>query len=125
MSANPLIALSRAYFSKNAFITSRLPRIGGVCLYSTAASPSGARNAALKDRLAADLKAAMRAKEKTRLSVVKGLISDLNYAEKSEQPPESLITVVQKAMKRRQDSAEQFRAGGRPELANNEDAEVG
>jgi uncharacterized protein YqeY len=67
----------------------------------------------------------MRNKEKLRLSVVKSLLADVNYAEKSENPPESLLTVVQKALKRRQDSVEEFTKGGRPELAQTEQDEVG
>lgn len=89
-----------------------------------AAGPSAERNAALKARLQTDLKAAMRAKEKTRLAVVKSLVADLKYAETSENPPESLVSVVQKALKRRVDSVEQYKSGGRPELAENEEAEM-
>ncbi len=93
--------------------------------YATPSPATIARNAALKDQLKEDLKTAMRNKEKLRLAVVKSLLADVNYAEKQENPPESLVGVVQKALKRRQDSVEEFTKGGRPELVENEKEEVG
>ncbi|KAI9247948.1 Yqey-like protein-domain-containing protein [Helicostylum pulchrum] len=81
-------------------------------------------------RLKNDRKTFMKAKKQPDLNVVKGLLSDLLYYTKSanfvEGTPEeeALMSVLQKAIKRRQDSVSQFQAGGRPELAQQEAEEL-
>ncbi|KAI9030516.1 Yqey-like protein-domain-containing protein [Hyaloraphidium curvatum] len=140
MSATPLSGLSarlaRSFAATNAsrcLLQSVVAGVGSVAplpgrrsraglLYSTDAAKG--RNTQLKERLQTDLKAAMRQKEKLRLAVVKSLVADIKYAETSERPPDDLVVVIQKALKKRQDSVEQYKAGGRPELAENEEAEI-
>lgn len=77
------------------------------------------------------MKDAMRAKDSVKLGVVRGLISACtNEAiNKSKGPDgvltdEEVLTVVARAAKQRKDSIEQFVAGGRPELAEGEKAEL-
>jgi uncharacterized protein YqeY len=72
----------------------------------------------------------MKAKKQPELNVVKGLLSDFTYYTKSpnftegSSEDEALMSVLQKAIKRRQDSIDQYEAGGRPELAANERLEL-
>jgi uncharacterized protein YqeY len=82
----------------------------------------------LQERIDADLKDAMRAKEAGKLSVLRGLKSALKYAE-IEKPDAALddsaaMQVIRKQVKQRQDSIESFEKGGRPELAAKEKEEL-
>src|ERR1041385_4162682 len=82
----------------------------------------------LQERIDADLKDAMRAKEAGKLSVLRGLKSALKYAE-IEKADASLddsaaVQVIRKQVKQRQDSIESFEKGGRPELAAKEKDEL-
>lgn len=77
------------------------------------------------------MKDAMRAKETVKLGVVRGLISAMqNEAVKLGKGPDGILsddealTVIMRAAKQRKDSIEQFEAGGRPELAEGEKAEL-
>jgi uncharacterized protein YqeY len=77
------------------------------------------------------LKDAMRAKDTVRLAVIRGLMSAMtNEAVAKGKGPdgiltdEEILTVVMRAAKQRKDSIEQFTAGGRPELAESEQAEL-
>ena len=81
----------------------------------------------LKDRIAADLRDALRAGEQTRLSAVRMLQAAITEREKSGAGPlteEDYLAVVQKQAKQRRDAAEQFRAAGRTDLAEREEAEL-
>ena len=82
----------------------------------------------LQDRIDADLKDAMRAKEAGRLSVLRGLKSALKYAaiEKADAALDdsAAVQVIRKQVKQRQDSIESFEKGGRPELAAKEKDEL-
>lgn len=75
-----------------------------------------------------ELKMAMLAKDADRLATLRLLKSAIGYAQiekKNENLPEAdLIAIVQKEIKKRRDSIEQFQAGGRPELAVKESAEI-
>src|SRR5256885_2511 len=82
-----------------------------------------------QERLAQEMKAAMLAKDADRLSTLRLLKSALGYAQ-IERKTETLsdvefIAVVQKEVKKRRDSIEQFEKGGRPELADREKKEIG
>jgi uncharacterized protein YqeY len=82
----------------------------------------------LQDRLGQDIKAAMLAKDADRLSALRLLKSALGYAQ-IERKTESLsdadfVALVQKEVKKRRDSIEQFEKGGRPELAEKEKKEI-
>jgi len=70
----------------------------------------------------------MLAKETERLATLRLLKSALGYLQierKVDQLSDSdVITVVQKEIKKRRDAIEQFKAGGRPELAEKEGREL-
>jgi uncharacterized protein len=81
----------------------------------------------LLETLNADLKEAMKAGDKARLEVVRGLKSDIKYKEIELKHPlseEEVVAVLSSAAKKRRDSIEQFRAGGREDLANKETSEL-
>lgn len=82
------------------------------------------------NRILEDLKSAMKAKDATTLSVLRGLKSAIKYAAieqggaDAELDDAACVAVVRKELKKRQDSSESFRSGDRPELADKEDAEA-
>jgi uncharacterized protein YqeY len=82
----------------------------------------------LAERIEADLKDAMRARDAARLSTLRMLKSAVEYY-KIEKKQEKLAdadvaTVIKKQIKQRQDSIEGFRQGQRPELVAKEEAEL-
>ena len=83
---------------------------------------------ALQERIQQELKAAMLAKDAERLSALRLLKSALGYAQierKTEQLPDAdVVAIIQKEVKKRRDSVEQFTKGGRPELAEKENKEI-
>ncbi len=73
----------------------------------------------------------MRAKDSVRLTVIRGLISACTNESvtKGKGPDgvlteDEVLTVITRAAKQRKDSIAQFEAGGRPELAEGEKAEL-
>ncbi len=80
----------------------------------------------LAETLDADIKAAMKAGEKDRLTVLRGLKSDIKYAAigGTELTDEAVIGVLTSAAKKRRDAIEQYRAGGRDDLVAKESAEL-
>ncbi len=82
----------------------------------------------LKERIDADLKEAMRSKDELGTSVLRMLKSAVKY--KEVEPgghaleDAGVLAVIQTLIKQRRDSVEQFRAGGRPELAEKEEREI-
>ena len=82
----------------------------------------------LQERIDSDLKDAMRAKDASRLNVLRMLKSALKYAaiEKSDAGLDDAAAsqVIRKQVKQRQDSIESFEKGGRPELAAKEKEEL-
>ncbi|HEY5383520.1 MAG TPA: GatB/YqeY domain-containing protein [Candidatus Paceibacterota bacterium] len=75
--------------------------------------------------------AAMKAKEPIKLSVMRGLLAACTneLVAKGRGPDGALtedevLSIIMKASKQRKDSIEQFEAGGRPELADAEKAEL-
>jgi uncharacterized protein YqeY len=80
----------------------------------------------IKDDVTADLKDAMRARDQLRLDTLRSVISAFNYrrieagADLSEADQ---LAVVQKLVKQRADSIEQFSKAGRTELADKESRE--
>ncbi|HEX9289839.1 MAG TPA: GatB/YqeY domain-containing protein [Anaeromyxobacteraceae bacterium] len=82
---------------------------------------------ALKEQLDADLKTAMKEKATLKLSVVRMLKSAVKYREIELMKPlddAGVQTVIGSEIKRRRDSVEQYRQGGREELAAKEEAEI-
>jgi uncharacterized protein YqeY len=81
-----------------------------------------------QQRLAQELKTAMLAKDADRLGTLRLLKSAVGYAlveRKADTLSEpDFIAIVQKEVKKRRDSIEQFEKGGRPELAAKEKAEI-
>jgi uncharacterized protein YqeY len=81
-----------------------------------------------QERLAGEIKTAMLAKDAERLGALRLLKSAVGYAQierKTDSLPEAdFIAVVQKEVKKRRDSIEQFEKGGRPELAEKEKREI-
>jgi uncharacterized protein YqeY len=84
----------------------------------------------LKDQLNEDLKAAMRAKDETRVSAIrmlKAAISNFELARaKDAQPPTEAdyLSIVEKQLKQRRESIALYKQGNRPELAAKEEAEI-
>ena len=81
----------------------------------------------LSDRIDEDLKAAARAKDAPRLGTIRMLKSQMKYREieKGGALDEGdIVSVIGSMIKQRKDSASQYTAGGRPELAAKENAEI-
>ena len=84
----------------------------------------------LSQRIDADLKEAMRAKDTTKLSVLRMLKSALKYGAIAKSGAEAELSdaeaaqVIRKQAKQRQDSIESFEKGGRAELAEKEKEEL-
>jgi uncharacterized protein YqeY len=85
---------------------------------------------ALQQRVDSDLKQAMRAKDATKLSVLRMLKSALKYAAIAKSGAEAELTdaeaaqVIRKQARQRQDSIESFEKAGRPELVEKEKQEL-
>jgi uncharacterized protein YqeY len=76
----------------------------------------------LADRVKQDLTSAMKAGEKDRVGALRLVLSELQKAQKEGSSDE--LAVLRRERKRRQESATAFREGGRPELAQAEEAEA-
>jgi uncharacterized protein len=74
------------------------------------------------DQVRGDMTSAMKAGEKDRLGALRMVLSELQKAEKDGGSDE--LAVLRRERKRRLEAAEQFRDGGRPELADREEAEA-
>jgi uncharacterized protein YqeY len=82
----------------------------------------------LKERLQADMKAAMKAGEKERLGVVRLVLAAIKQREVDERiqlDDDQIVAVLDKMVKQRRESIVQYRAGGRNDLADVESAEIG
>jgi uncharacterized protein YqeY len=87
----------------------------------------GRSSGMLIERIDSELKDAARARDKHRLGTLRMLKSALQYREietGKELSDEQVVQVAQTLIKQRRDAASQFRGGGRPELAQNEEAEI-
>ncbi|MDP2637727.1 MAG: GatB/YqeY domain-containing protein [Candidatus Levybacteria bacterium] len=84
----------------------------------------------LKLKLRDELKQSMLAKDTLRTSVLRMLLSSLNYYEIQkggagyEATDEDVMTVIAKEAKQRKDSIEEFKKANRPELAEKENKEL-
>ncbi len=81
----------------------------------------------LKDRITEDMKAALRAKDSARLSAIRLLLAAIQQREVDERivlGDTEVLSVIEKMLKQRRDSIQQFEAGGRKDLADNEKFEV-
>lgn len=83
--------------------------------------------AQLRERLVEDQKTAMRAKAVERLSTIRMVRSEILNKDKEkgdETSDEEIFKLLQTMVKRREDAAEQYDKGGRPELAAKEREEI-
>ena len=81
----------------------------------------------LRQRLEADMKDAMRAREAERRDALRYVLSAVKNAEiekRGELTEQEEIQLIRTQVKQRQDSIEQFRKGGREDLAEREEAQV-
>jgi len=81
----------------------------------------------LKDKIRDDLNAARRERDKLRTTLLTTTISEIRNKEIELQHDLSdgeVVDVIQKAIKRRREAAEQMRAGNRAELAEKEESEA-
>jgi len=81
----------------------------------------------LKERINDDIKDAMRAKDKARVGTLRMLnsaIQDAEIKQGGELAESDQLAVIQKLIKQRRDSAEQYRDAGRDEQAAAEEAEA-
>ncbi len=83
------------------------------------------------EKIREDLKNAMRAKEADKLTTLRGLLAGFTNelvatgkTPQSEITDDIVMTVLKRQAKQRKDAIEQFVAGGRPELAENEANEL-
>lgn len=125
ISIKPFAFAASRYYTSGVVVTGKCSNATTTwhCLANISLEP-------LLARLKNDRKTFMKEKKQPNLNVVKGLLSDFTYYTKSanfvEDTPEeeALMSVLQKAIKRRQDSVAQYEAGGRPELAQQEKDEL-
>ena len=84
-------------------------------------------DSALKTRINDDVKTAMRSKDKERLGTLRLLtaaIKQIEVDQRIELNDEQIISVLEKMLKQRKDSIEQFEKAGRNELAEIEIKEI-
>ena len=79
------------------------------------------------DRIDTALKEALKAGNRDKVTVLRGLKSDIKYrqiADREELTDDKVLEVLTTAAKKRRESIEQFRNGGREELAQKEQSEL-
>jgi len=81
----------------------------------------------LKQRINDDMKAALRARDSARLSAIRLLVAAIKQKEideRTELGDAQVLSIVERLIKQRRDSIEQFTAAGRTELAERERFEL-
>lgn len=81
----------------------------------------------IRERMNADLKTAMKEKDVEKRDALRYVLSAFKYAEidtRTELTPEDELRLVRQQVKQRQDSIEQFRAGGREDLVEKEEVQL-
>jgi len=81
----------------------------------------------LKDQITDDMKTAMRAKDSERLSTIRLLLAEIKRKEVDERievDDAQVVAIVEKMIKQRKDSINQFESGGRQDLADKEKSEL-
>ena len=81
----------------------------------------------LKDKIRAALKESLKRQEKTQLSTLRLLLSEINNTEIAEQKPlddSKVLDVIAREAKRRKESIEAFKLGKRDDLVAQEEAEL-
>ncbi|WP_348672003.1 GatB/YqeY domain-containing protein [uncultured Abyssibacter sp.] len=82
---------------------------------------------ALKERITADMKTAMREKDKERLTTIRMLTAAMKQREVDERielTDDDVIAIVEKLVKQRREAEAQYRDGDRNDLADQEAAEA-
>lgn len=82
---------------------------------------------ALKQEISAQLKVAMRAKEKARVTLIRTMLAECKKVEVDERielDDARVLAILDKMVKQRKDSVKQFTDGGRQDLADVETAEI-
>jgi uncharacterized protein YqeY len=82
----------------------------------------------LSNRITSDVKAAMKAKDKPRLGILRLITAAIKQREVDERitlDENQIIAVLEKMVKQRKDSIEQYQKAGRTELADQEAFEIG
>jgi uncharacterized protein YqeY len=82
----------------------------------------------LKDTITSDMKTAMKGGDKDRLGVIRLILAAIKQREVDERivlDDAQVLGVIEKMIKQRRDSIEQFRAAAREDLAAKEEYEVG
>ena len=83
---------------------------------------------ALKDQITDDMKTAMRAKDSARLSAIRLLLAAMKQKEVDERielDDAAVTAIIEKLLKQRKDSASQYEAANRMDLADQEKFEIG
>lgn len=81
----------------------------------------------LKERIGEDMKGAMRAREADRLSAIRMLLAAIKQKEVDERisvDDAQVVAIVDRLIRQRRDSIEQFEKAGRQELADREKLEI-
>jgi uncharacterized protein YqeY len=81
----------------------------------------------LKDRITEDMKAAMRARETERLGTIRMITAAIKQREVDERialDDVQVLSVIEKMIKTRKESIEQFKSGGRDDLVARETKEI-
>ncbi|PIZ04444.1 MAG: glutamyl-tRNA amidotransferase [Gammaproteobacteria bacterium CG_4_10_14_0_8_um_filter_38_16] len=84
-------------------------------------------DSALKKRILEDMKSAMRAKETSRLGTIRMLLAAIKQREVDERielSDSDVLSILNKMIKQRRESATQFHDAKRPELAEKEEQEI-
>lgn len=86
------------------------------------------RPMSLETQIPEELKTAMKAKDKVRVNTLRAVLSGIKYLRAEgghdEISDDDVITIINREVKKRRDSIEMYEANNRPELADNEKAEV-
>ncbi|KAG8738660.1 hypothetical protein FRC10_006628, partial [Ceratobasidium sp. 414] len=81
----------------------------------------------IRTRLRDDLKQSMRSKDSFRTTTIRSVLAEITNADKANKDKlitqDTIYSLLQKSIARRNDSATQFRSASRPDLASKEDAE--
>ncbi|CAD6568802.1 MAG: hypothetical protein ASARMPREDX12_001847 [Alectoria sarmentosa] len=105
----------------------RLARLSLPCPYSVSAPGGPAPTPALLVKVRNDIKAAMKAKDSSRLDVLRGLISDVTNAAKTSNPVTTdahMLKMIRKRVKSSEAAVEEFQSAKRDDLKSREVAQI-
>ncbi len=81
----------------------------------------------MKDRIHSDIKVAMKARNRVRLTTLRMILADLQHKEKEDHSPvdnKTAVQILQSMTRKRKEAIEQFRKGKREDLVEKELAEI-